>query len=164
MTETAQELRERAAEAVAHATRLREEALAIERAERAARTPKMPTVEFDDAATITFTKVHKGRIYHYSAVGWRLGNLSDHAVRWAVTGSEDRRFNWPGLLAWIGETNWLSIKIVTEATPILDPDDEPPAAETMGSFGRVKSVDTVTPIGRMRSVDFGNMGAGPYSC
>lgn len=169
MNETARELREQATMLSREHARLLKQAKDIEQAEIDAARPKMPTVLTDAPAYVIFTKYQSGRVYTFAAVGWRVDMRTD--VRWAVTGSETRRFNWRGLLEWIGETNWASVHVVTESLPLIDPDDSPPAAESMGSFGRVASVARLRgepPVeggGSSRDNRFiDEYAAGPYSC
>ncbi len=142
VTSSAAQLRREAEQAARIAEDLARQATEAALAEREASRPKMPPVDVDGKTTvITFVRYQSGREYQYAAIGWRTGR----SVRWAVTGSETRRFNWPGLLDFIGEANWHSIAEVTETRRILPRSAEPPVAETMGRYGRVLGVDTVTP-------------------
>ncbi|AHJ88392.1 hypothetical protein CG91_gp092 [Mycobacterium phage 39HC] len=130
----------------AEAARLLEAAGEAERAEaralllaREAARPKMPEVG-EGPAYVVFRRYQAGREYAYAAVGWREGR----SVRWAVTGAETRRFNWPGLLEFIGEANWSTLWTVTAADRLgPEPGAEPPTAEVMGRFGRVERSETV---------------------
>jgi len=145
---SATELRRQAEKARAIADELASQAAAAAIAEREAARPKMPNIADNAPTYITFERYQAGRNYGYAAVGWRSGR----SVRWAVTGSETRRFNWPGLLDFIGESNWATMRVVTDQDYIVTPGGEPPVAETMGRYGRVTSVDTVSPF----------VGDGPY--
>lgn len=130
---TAAELRREAAESAARAKRLRVEAAEIERAERLARTPRMPHIPDGEHRVVLFEKLMSGRSYGFAAVGWRIGGQ----VRWTVTGNDgEYRHNWAGLLAYVGETNWSTIRLVTGTSPLLAPGDEPAASEKMGPFGK----------------------------
>ncbi|AGT12991.1 hypothetical protein KAYACHO_87 [Mycobacterium phage KayaCho] len=122
--------------------RERAEARALLMAREAAR-PKMPEVGADDRPVVYFTKYQAGREYSYAALGWREGR----SVRWVVTGSETRRFNWPGLLEFIGEANWPSLVHMTGGDHLGPPPGaEPPTAEVMGRFGRVERSETVGAV------------------
>jgi hypothetical protein len=138
---SAAELRRRAQEARQEADRLAREANAAQQAELAASRPQMPSVGgVGDRAIVSFTRYQSGREYNYAALGWRLGN----SVRWVVTGSETRRFNWPGLLDFIGEANWPSLHLMAEHRLLGPlPGAEPAVAETMGAFGRVLGTSAV---------------------
>lgn len=139
VTSSAAELRRQAAQAREIADQLARDAAAAAVAEREASRPKMPQIMDGAPTCVTFTKYQAGREYAYAAVGWRTGR----SIRWAVTGSTTDRFNWPGLLDFIGEANWSTLRVVTDQEYVLSPEAEPPAAEKMGSYGRV--VDTVSP-------------------
>lgn len=139
---TAAQLREEARRAAKIADELAEEARAAERAEEEARRPKMPEVDADLHPVVVFERYQGGHSYNYAAVGWREGR----SVRWAITGNNSQRFNWPGLLNFIGESNWGTLRHVVTTVPLLAPGGEPPVAETMGRYGRVKSIDTVSPF------------------
>lgn len=141
---TAAKMREEAARAREIADQLARDAAAATAAEIEASRPRCPTIAEGDNPVIYFTKYQAGREYGYAAIGWRTGR----SVRWAVTGNTTDRFNWPGLLAFIGEANWPSIVRMTGAEHLLPPGAEPPVAEQMGRYGRVlgtRTVDTVTP-------------------
>jgi hypothetical protein len=139
---TAAELDAQARTARRVADELAQQALEARRAEEEARKPKMPVVDADATPVVVFSRYQSGREYAYAAIGWRVGR----SVRWAVTGHNTQRFNWPGLLNFIGESNWATLRHVVTTVPLLPEGEEPPVAETMGSYGRVKSVDTVTPF------------------
>lgn len=128
---TAAELHREADAAQERYHALRRAARAAEKAEDAARRPKEPRPKPDLPEYVLFARYQGGRIYHYAAVGWNQGGQ----VRWAVTGQEARRFNWPGLLEFIGETNWSSLQHVTNSAEMVPAGAEPPAAETVGPFG-----------------------------
>lgn len=132
-----------AAEAAEAAARdMRREAAQLALAAEEARRPRMPEIGgADDHAIVSFTKYQSGREYNYAAIGWRQG----HSVRWTITGETTDRFNWPGLLRWIGEGNWPSIQLMVEAES-LAPQVESAVQERMGAFGRV--VGTVEPLVR----------------
>ncbi|AEJ95762.1 hypothetical protein FDI64_gp88 [Mycobacterium phage Zemanar] len=130
----ANDLRRQAAQMLEEATRIDRLVAAEELRRREERRPKMPPVHEGESAVVIFTKYQAGREYHYAAVGWRQGR----SVRWAVTGNTTDRLNWPGLLQFIGEGNWPSLRVVTDTENIgPSPDEEEPMAERMGSFGRV---------------------------
>ena len=121
------------------ADKLAQQALDASRAELEASRPKCPNVTEGAPTFVTFTKYQAGREYAYAAVGWRTGR----SIRWAVTGATTERYNWRGLLAFIGEANWSTIRVVTDQEYLLESGDEPPVAEEMGSYGRVLSTRTV---------------------
>ncbi|QFP94708.1 hypothetical protein I5G59_gp88 [Mycobacterium phage LilMcDreamy] len=103
-------------------------------AEEEARKPKMPAVEEGESVYVAFDRYQSGRNYAYAAVGFRTGR----SVRWAVTGEETRRFNWPGLLAFVGEANWVTLRRLSgDGESLLPEGYEPAVAEEMGRFGRV---------------------------
>lgn len=130
----ARDLREQAAQMLEEATRIDRLVAQEELRRREEARPKMPPLAEGESATVIFTKYQAGREYHYAAVGWRQGR----SVRWAVTGQTTDRLNWPGLLQFIGEANWPSLRVVTDTENIgPSPDEEAPVAERMGSFGRV---------------------------
>lgn len=136
---TAAELRRQAAQAREIAAQLARDADAATRAELEASRPRCPLIGSDaESALVSFTRYQSGREYRYAAVGWRTGR----SIRWAVTGANTDRFNWPGLLAFIGEANWPSIRLLEEGEPLLPPGTEPPVAEKMGRYGRVLGSST----------------------
>ncbi|AVO24752.1 hypothetical protein SEA_MAGIC8_96 [Mycobacterium phage Magic8] len=122
-----------AAEAEKAAAAFRRQAAEIARAAEEARRPKMPTVQTGVSVVVTFRRYTSGREYNYAAIGWRTGT----SVRWAVTGTETRRFNWAGLLDFIGEANWHTLAEVTQTRTVLASGVEPPVAEVMGRYGEV---------------------------
>ncbi|AZS07681.1 hypothetical protein SEA_DURGA_99 [Mycobacterium phage Durga] len=122
-----------AAEAEKAAAAFRKQAAEIARAAEEARRPKMPTVHTGVSVVVTFRRYTSGREYNYAAIGWRTGT----SVRWAVTGTETRRFNWAGLLDFIGEANWHTLAEVTQTRTVLASGVEPPVAEVMGRYGKV---------------------------
>lgn len=140
MGKTAAQLQAEANQAAAIAKELARQAVVARAAEEAARRPQMPEigVEPGDHAVVCFAKYQGGREYHYAALGWRVGRN----VRWAVTGQTTDRMNWPGLLVFIGEANWHTLVRMGQ-TQLLGPtpENEPPARERMGSFGRVMGTD-----------------------
>jgi hypothetical protein len=127
-TVTSTQLRKEAEQASRIAAELRRQATIAAKAERDARRPAMP----EAGSIVIFTRYQSGRAYQYAAVSWRVG---EH-VRWAVTGTEARQFNWPGLLGFIGEINWDTIAVVTGSRHLVAPGDEPAAAQTVGRYGR----------------------------
>ncbi|AKY02803.1 hypothetical protein AVV09_gp90 [Mycobacterium phage BrownCNA] len=130
----ANDLRRQAAQMLEEAGRIDRLVAAEELRRREERRPKMPPVHEGESAVVIFTKYQAGREYHYAAVGWRQGR----SVRWAVTGNTTDRLNWPGLLQFIGEGNWPSLRVVTDTENIgPSPDEEEPVAERMGAYGRV---------------------------
>lgn len=116
-----------------------------DRLAREARKPKMPNVE-GGPAFVTFTRYLSGREYAYAAVGWRVGR----SVRWSVTGRQGGdgvgvdRYNWPGLLQFVGDANWPSIRPLVPGEPLIAPEDAPPVVERMGDYGRVLSSEIPT--------------------
>ena len=136
---TAAQLRAEAERARAVAEELTRQAAEQAIAEEEARKPRCPQVMEGAPTYVTFTRYMNGREYAYAAVGWRAGR----SVRWAVTGSEDRRFNWPALLQYVGEANWSTLRVVVDQEPILTPGGEPPVAEVMGRYGRVERTEPV---------------------
>ena len=130
-----------AAAAEEHAKRLRMSAALIRKDDEEARRPKMPELDNEGRATVVFSRYLSGRDYGYAAVGWRQGRH----VRWAVTSQGDQRFNWQGLLEFIGSANWSTLAVVTETVNIgPEPGMEPPIVETMGRYGRVVDSTPVT--------------------
>lgn len=138
---TATKLREQARRAKLIADDLAERAAAAARAEVEASRPKMPEVTVGYSPVVAFSKYQSGREYQYAAIGWRMGGTG--AVRWAVTGSETRRFNWLGLLNFIGPANWNSLTVMVESDTLLPPGAEPAVAETMGRYGAVVSSEVL---------------------
>lgn len=133
MNNVARGLREEAVEATARAKQLRAEAAEIERAEREAAKPKEPAIASGEHRVVLFEKYMSGRSYGFAAIGWR-GNSQ---TRWTVTGSDgEYRHTWAGLLSYIGEANWSTLRMVTGTSPLLAPGAEPAASERMGPFGR----------------------------
>lgn len=135
-----------AADAAEAAARdMRREAAQLALAAEEARRPRMPAIGGEgDRAIVSFTKYQSGREYNYAAIGWRQGR----SVRWAITGETTDRFNWPGLLRWVGEANWPSLQLMVESES-LAPDSEPAVRERMGSFGRVlATTGVVEPLVR----------------
>ncbi|AGT12824.1 hypothetical protein REPROBATE_88 [Mycobacterium phage Reprobate] len=130
---TAAQLRAEAARARSIAEELTRQAAEQAIAEEEARKPKMPRVAQGEHPVVAFERYQSGRNYNYAAVGWRDGR----SVRWAVTGQEGRRFNWPGLLQFIGEANWATLRSLVDGDSLLPEGVEPPVAEEMGAFGRV---------------------------
>lgn len=130
---SAAELRAQAAALISEAAAIDQAAAKAAQEARDARKPKMPTVTAEEPAYVAFARYQAGRNYHYAAVGWRDGRN----VRWMVTGATTNRFNWPGLLQWIGEANWPTLCPLTPGEPMVAPGDEPPVAEEMGNYGRV---------------------------
>lgn len=133
------DMRRQAAEMLAEAGRLDAAAAEADRVAREAAKPKMPSVE-NGPAFVTFTRYLSGREYTYAAVGWRVGR----SVRWSVTGQDRERFNWPGLLQFVGDANWPSLTVLTPGDPLITPEAAPPVVERMGQFGRVLSSEIPT--------------------
>ena len=138
---TSAELTRQAHEARVLADELARRALAARHAEEAARRPKMPTVSVGAPVVVTFSKAQSGRVYSFAAVGFRIS--TGMPVRWAVTGEETRRFNWSGLLNFIGEANWPTLRVMNDGDLLVPEGTEPPVAERMGNYGRVLSTDLV---------------------
>ena len=137
---TAAEAIARANSAAATAREFQRQAQELAAVERAARLPVQPPIGgAGDRAIVSFSRYQSGRLYNYAAIGWRVG---EH-VRWAVTGTEKRRFNWAALLDFIGEANWPSMYLMVEDR-LLGPTAEQagPVVETVGNFGRVRA----TPV------------------
>jgi len=130
---TAAQLRAEAERARRVADELTRQAAEQAVAEEEARKPKMPRVAEGENPVVAFERWQSGRSYAYAAVGFRNGRQ----VRWAVTGEETRRFNWPGLLAFVGEANWQTLRTLVDGDSLLPEGVEPPVAEDMGRFGRV---------------------------
>lgn len=137
-----------AQQAEQEAKALRHQAALLVMAIQDARRPKEPAIPADgQSVTVVFSKYQGGHNYDFAAVGFRSGST----VRWAVTGSNTGRFNWSGLLSFIGEANWSTLEVVTKTEYIgPPPGSEPAVEETMGQFGQVKAtvVDPFT-IGRV---------------
>lgn len=133
-------LQQQADQAARIAKDLATQAAAARRAELEASRPQQPNLADYPHPVVYFTRYRSGREYSYAAIGWREGN----SVRWAITGNDTRRYNWSGLLNFIGEANWASIIHMTGGVPILPPGAEPPVAERMGRYGRVEGTETVT--------------------
>ena len=148
--QSATELFAAAAETEQSARLLRAAAHQAAAAEREASRPQQPLIlegpQF--SAVVGFRRYQGGREYHYAAIGWRDGR----SIRWAVTGQESRRFNWSGLLEFIGAANWHTLHRLHEGDSLFTVAAEPPAAERMGKYGRVLATedvttgDTVTPL------------------
>lgn len=158
------QLREHAAAALAEAERLDRVRAELDRADREARKPKCPEMIEGEPVFLTFAKYLSGREYAYAAVGWRAGVNS---TRWAVTGQGTNdhrrgigaeRFNWPGLLALVGEANWSSIRPLTPGEPLIAPADEPPVAERLGRYGTVESTSDPTAADPHVSPSYGRGG------
>ncbi|AKF14656.1 hypothetical protein AVJ28_gp87 [Mycobacterium phage Baee] len=130
---SAAQLRAEAARARAVADELTRQAAEQAVAEEEARKPKMPRVAQGENPVVAFQRYLNGREYAYAAVGWREGR----SVRWAVTGQDGRRFNWPGLLQFVGEAIWATLRSLVDAENLLPEGVEPPVAEEMGDYGRV---------------------------
>lgn len=144
-------LQEEANAAARIAAELANQAAAARRAEIEASKPRQPVVTPDDTVVLYFEKYQSGRAYGFAAIGFAVpvarsaaaaarGDVRHH-VRWAVTGEETRRFNWAGLLQFVGEANWATLVTMTGGTHLLPPGAEPPVAERMGPFGRVLGTD-----------------------
>jgi hypothetical protein len=136
---SAAELRAQAAQAKRVAAELEQQAALATRAEADALKPKMPAADVDTHPVVTFSRYQSGREYNYAAIGFRIGRQ----VRWAVTGKETRRFNWPGLLAFIGEANWATLELVCASGSLLPEGAEPAVAERMARFGKVVSSEVL---------------------
>lgn len=134
---TAAQLQREAEQAARIAAELSEQAAAARRAELEASRPKEPAVEAGLPEFVMFSRYQSGRVYTYAAVGWQEGRGRTKVTRWAVTGSETRRFNWPGLLNFIGEANWHTLYQFTDSRLLLPAGAEPPVAEEMARYGRV---------------------------
>ncbi|ABE67485.1 hypothetical protein PBI_QYRZULA_75 [Mycobacterium phage Qyrzula] len=134
-----------AEEAERHARELRRQAALLAQAQLEASRPRMPELGGEgDHAVVSFTKYQSGREYRYAAIGWRVGR----SVRWAVTGETTSRYNWNGLLEFIGEANWPSLYLmVVDKLLGPTPGNEPPVSEKMGPFGRVESTRRATWFG-----------------
>ena len=134
----AQTLQAQADQAARIARELAEQAAAARQAEEAARRPQEPAVEAGLPEFVMFSRYESGRVYTYAAIGWQEGRGRTRVTRWAVTGQETRRFNWPGLLAFIGEANWHTLYQFTDSRSLLPAGAEPPVAEEMARYGRVR--------------------------
>lgn len=131
-------LQAQADQAARIAQELAQQAAAARRAEIAASRPAEPPVEAGLPEFVMFSRYQSGRAYTYAAIGWVEGRGRNQVTRWAVTGSETRRFNWPGLLAFIGEANWSTLHQFTDTRSLLPAGGEPPVAEEMARYGRVR--------------------------
>ena len=155
--QSALELQQMADELARQAQEMATKAAKVRQAEAEALRPKMPLILEGRQfwAVVSFSKYQSGREYHYAAIGWREGR----SIRWAVTGQESRRFNWSGLLEFIGAANWHTVRRMHEGEA-LGPNIEPPVAERMGAFGRVEGVDVVTPLVQARPGPDGGYASG----
>lgn len=151
MRETAAELRAQAAQMMADASRLDREVAQAELERREALKPKMPEVAEAAPVVVAFSKYQSGREYNYAAVGWRVGRQ----VRWTTTGQGGDRLNWPGLLQFIGEANWPSLRVMNDGDSLLPEGAEPPVVERMGSYGRVLGSSVVDPLVRAEVPGYG---------
>ena len=139
---TSAELQAEADQAARIAADLAEQAAAARRAELEASRPKEPPVEAGLPEFVMFSRYQSGRFYTYAAIGWVEGRGRHQVTRWAVTGEETRRFNWAGLLAFIGEGNWGTLYQFTDSRALMPKGAEPPVAERMGRYGRVLGTET----------------------
>jgi hypothetical protein len=126
-------------------------------AAREARKPKEPPI----GTVIAFSKAMSGREYHYAALSFPVGTSGNRTMRrWAVTNTvrgEEGRYTWAGLLDFIGEANWTTLRVATEWNVLVEPEDEPAVKETVGPYGKVTSTELVEPyLGK--ATPFG----GPY--
>ncbi|QHB37832.1 hypothetical protein I5G63_gp092 [Mycobacterium phage Imvubu] len=135
---TSAEIDAEARRARAIADELAQQALAARQAEEAARRPQEPAVEAGLPEFVMFSRYESGRVYTYAAIGWQEGRGRTRVTRWAVTGQETRRFNWPGLLNFIGEANWHTLYQFTDSRSLMPAGAEPPVAEEMARYGRVR--------------------------
>lgn len=142
--QSALELQQMADELARQAAEMATRAAKARQAEEAARRPQEPLVLENLPEFVMFQRYDSGRVYTYAAVGWNPGK--GNANRWAVTGQESRRFNWNGLLNFIGEANWGTLYQFTDTVALVPAKDAPPVAERMGKYGRVEGVDVVTPL------------------
>lgn len=161
-SDMARALREQAAAQLAEASRLEAAAAEAERAAREALKPKEPDL-LGGPVFVTFTKYQSGRLYTYAAVGWLVlpgdvaqgrRSLQYNTGRWSVTGREAERYNWPGLLDFVGEANWPTLTLLTLGDALIAADAAPPVVEKLGRFGRVLASETPTggdPLGYGRS-------------
>lgn len=129
---SAAQLYEEAQRASAIAAELRTQAIEQARLERVASKPQMPDLSAGPVI-LGFEKHQSGRNYAYAAIGWTEGRYK----RWAVTGTEARRFNWAGFLEFVGEGNWASIRVMNIGPTLLPEGTEPPVAERVGRYGRI---------------------------
>ena len=53
------------------------------------------------------------------------------------------RYNWAGLLAFIGEANWGTLRQVETTLSLVNPDKVGPVKETVGTYGRVLGTEAV---------------------
>lgn len=146
MSKSAAELRSEAIALVAQADSLeRNEAFARQLAEYE-RRPKAPKLKDGEARIIAFERYLSGRGYVYAAVGWRQGSNT----RWCVTATgraeQGGRYNWQGLLKFIGEANWGTIREMLYGEPLIAPADEPAVVEQIGPYGRVAGTYDVNPF------------------
>jgi hypothetical protein len=143
-TTNAAALQAQADQAARIAKDLATQAAAARRAELEASRPQQPPVEAGLPEFVMFSRYQSGKVYTYAAIGWVEGRGRTQVTRWAVTGEETRRFNWAGLLAFIGEANWGTLHQFTDTRALAAPGGEPAVAERMGRYGRVVGTDAVT--------------------
>lgn len=146
-------LRQEAAALIAEANVLDAAAVEAERDAREAAKPKEPDLS-DGPMFVGFSKYMNGRLYTYAAVGWcytqrdvnagRIAAMFRNTGRWSITGQEAERYNWAGLLTFIGEANWPTLATLVHDKHLIKPEDAPPVVERMGRFGRVLSSDVPT--------------------
>lgn len=146
---TAEELRGEAREYEREAQLRFAEAARLEREAKEARRPKAP--EFGDRTdhiVVCFSRFQNEREYAYAAVGWKARNRPRwESTSWAVTGVESRRFNWAGLLEFIGEENWPSLHLMTVDKLIgPSPSEEPPKAEHVGRHTSAANIAEITGL------------------
>lgn len=143
---TAASIREEARRAQVLADQLAHEAGRAQQAEIEATRPRMPEIEAGEPGFLTFTKYMSGREYTYAAVGWKLNRGSTarfvithraEGSRYTASSEGNGRFTWEGLLAFIGEANWGSLRVLVPGEAIVAPGGLPPVVETIGSFGQV---------------------------
>ena len=112
----AKDLRASVATLRSYADRLEQQADRLEQqAERAARRPIEPAIEPGRIEVIVFSVGDPVRPQHV-AVGQH--HEHDDRVRWAVVNPETALMTWDRLLDTIGESNWDTMRVVTETGPL----------------------------------------------
>lgn len=162
MTNIEQELRNAAAAARAAAlaadlelNRHLEREAAIEAKMREDAKPREPDLS-NGPVHLSFVRDLRDRAYTYGAVGFRRAvglygrDRIECSVRWVITASrigvaqgakEAGRYNWNGLLEFIGEANWPTIRMMTPGDFLFGAKDAPPMVERMGDYGSVLRTD-----------------------
>lgn len=146
MTPTPQSLREQAAELSRLALEMIKQAEAAEQKARDAAKPAEPAIGPNRPAFVTFVRRLGDIEYTYAAVGVKL---ISGAMRWYPTGrmrparsTDTLGRSWEGLLDWIGESQWHTVRRLTLA-PALDVTASGGAVVTSGGSVVAGGVDTM---------------------